>query len=253
MKKTIELILLIILGNSIGSACAADLSIAYNPSWPTIGDLFEKQSKSQRGKFFFNPVEADSMIVSKLVNLQVDVAILPIDQFQLVYDYRTSLSKFVVRAIVGQESVGIISKKNCQSTPHKIWIDPKSTEYNWYKINIQNKNEIKVESNMYAMLFHVDFENWDCSETILASGRYLKKLKNHESYKFEKLGNVPFVLLVEDHFMRSRKAEISELISLLKSGNDIQKQIDIKGEVVKYNFQDRKDEWKKLDDYIKYE
>lgn len=253
MKKTIELILFIILSNSIGSAYAADLSIAYNPSWPTIGERIEKQSKSQRGKFFFNPVETDSMIVSKLVNLQVDVAILPIDQYQLVYDYKTSLSKFVVRAIVGQESIGIISKKNCQSAPRKIWIDPKSTEYNWYKFNIPNKKEIKIESNMYAMLFHVDFEKWDCSEAILASGRYLKKMKAHESYKFERLGNIPFVLLVEDHFMRSRKAEIAELISLIKSVNDNQGQSDIKSEIIKYNFQDKKDEWKKLDDFIKYE
>ncbi len=157
----------------------------------------------------------DSLVVSKLVNLQADVVILPIDQYRFVYDYKGSLSRFVIRSIISEAEIGILSKSECVNTYSKLWVDPNLSEYQWFDKNYSGKKPAFIKNNMYSAIYHLDSEKMNCSEAILGSERYLEKLKNKKLVKFNKLGNMPFILLVEDHFMRSSEKEIHELVSVL--------------------------------------
>jgi hypothetical protein len=204
--------------------------------------------------------DLESTLITRISNLQVDAAVIPITYYKNVFERQSQLSKFAINAVVGEEDVGNITLKKCSKkyqdlkTANMI-ADEYSAEYKWF-IRKQKTNSSLKKINYYDILNLMESEKLNCDYGIIGSKRFLDKLKNADKFKFEKIGSMPLILLVEEHFLKNRYNEIQNMKKVLfqEVPQDGKHQYSFEGlrkEVFDYNFFGTKFQLERLNEIIK--
>jgi hypothetical protein len=257
MKKILFLIIISFAVYSNESFAFA-VKVGISRAW-TISEKI--QAKNIKNKNF--PIEfydLDSILLTRISNLQVDVAVIPLTTYKNVFDRQNHLSKFVINEVVGEEDVGSFSLKKCNkkmnySKLDTFYVDEFSPEY---KLIIKNKSLSKKFKKLsyYEILTLMESEGLNCQAGVIGSSRFLKNLKNRDQYKFEKISSLPFILLVEEHFYKNRFSEIQTLKNTLFSelaqkSNTPNAFEELRQKVFDYNFSGTKFQLERLNEIIK--
>ena len=257
MKK-ISILIIISFAVFSKESFAFTVKVGISRAWPISEKVHSKNIKNK--DISLELYDLDSILLTRISNLQVDVAVIPLTTYKNVFDRQNQLSKFVINAVVGEEDVGSFSLKKCNKKMNFLkadtfYVDEFSPEY---KLIIKNKKLSKKFKKLsyYEILNLMESEALNCQSEVIGSSRFLKNIKNKDQYKFERISSLPFILLVEEHFYKNRFSEIQTLKNTLfgelaQKSNTPNAFEELRQQVFDYNFSGTKFQLERLNEIIK--
>ena len=241
--------------NAFVDCYAFSVKVGVSKNWSLSNKISANAKKSR--DVILQAYDLDSALITRISNLQVDVAIVPLTLYKNVFERQSQLSKFVINSVVGEEAVGILTLKNCDKNTKNetLYADEFSPEFKWFIRNQSNKFAIKKIS-YYEILHLMESGTLDCQTGIVGSLRFLDKIKNSDRFKFEKKGQLLFLLLVEEHFFKNRYDEIKAIKKALfpeakENGTSPNIFEELRKQVFDYNFSGTKFQLERLNEIIR--
>ena len=255
----IGLITFILLFTLFINVCSAfTIKVGLSKNWSITEKILANKNISK--EITFANFELDSTLLTRISNLQVDAAVIPITSYKNVFERQSQLSKFVINAVIGEEEIGNITLKKCNRKYKEIktaslFADEFSAEYKWL-IQKQKSTFGLKKLSYYEILSLMESEKLNCENGIIGSKRFLGNLKNADNFKFEKIGSIPLLLLIEEHFYKNRYNEIQNMKNFFlkesaQSGHFPKTFEELRKEVFDYNFSGTKFQLERLNEIVK--